>query len=82
MFAAKLRREYGLSVAQYEEMVVAQRGGCAICGCAMERAYIDHDHTTGLVRALLCLNCNTGLGQFEDSAALLEEAARYLRRYA
>lgn len=81
----------GVDADRYQEMLKAQGGVCAICGCP-ERApdkasgkirdlAIDHDHTTGAVRALLCSNCNRGLGLFNDSIELLAKAADYLKRH-
>jgi hypothetical protein len=82
-------RKYGISVEQYEEMLVAQDGACAICGkkpkgekTSSSRLNIDHDHQTKKVRGLLCNNCNNGLGKLGDSAEVLERAAAYLRRGA
>lgn len=77
----KLQREYGISIETYETMLVAQGGVCAICkkACATGRALaVDHDHVTKEVRGLLCANCNNGLGRFNDSPALLREAANYI----
>lgn len=55
-------------------------GACAICG--RERPlYKDHCHVTGERRDLLCIRCNTGLGQFGDDPALLEAAARYVQHH-
>ena len=64
----------------------AQKGKCAICLTPMLRrhrhrraAHLDHDHRSGKVRAWLCSRCNTGIGLFDDSAALLADAVTYLR---
>jgi len=79
---ARLKR-FGLTVEDYQSMLAAQAGGCAICGgqCKTGRILaIDHDHVTGRVRGLLCGNCNKGIGQFEDTPSLLRLAAAYLER--
>lgn len=49
---------------------------CTICGEFGDQ--VDHCHTTGQVRGLLCINCNTGLGKFKDDPMLLEFARLYL----
>jgi hypothetical protein len=58
-------------------MLAAQGGLCAICRTA-PAVHVDHDHATGAVRALLCFNCNGGLGQFKDDPLLLHAAAYYV----
>lgn len=70
-------------------MILEQDGKCAVCsdapnpdGPRNQRVLnIDHDHETGKVRALLCYNCNLGLGRFFDDPVRLEKAAAYLRSY-
>ena len=66
----------------YEHLLERQDGACGICGRdpdEMARSLaVDHDHLTGMVRGLLCINCNSGLGQFKDSPDLLIRAAEYL----
>ncbi|UOY02503.1 endonuclease VII domain-containing protein [Blastococcus sp. PRF04-17] len=59
-------------------MLEAQGGLCAICRAA-PAVHVDHDHVTGAVRALLCFNCNGGLGQFKDDPAVLRAAADYVQ---
>lgn len=59
-------------------MLEAQGGLCAICMTA-PAVHVDHDHATGAVRALLCFNCNGGLGQFKDDWDVLRAAAEYVR---
>jgi hypothetical protein len=72
---------HGLTVDQYQAMVKEQGGLCAICGGAMKRICIDHDHETGAVRGLLCHNCNVALGHLRDSPALLRAAADYVESF-
>lgn len=75
-------RRYGLTVDDYDVMLAAQGGGCAICGAPpseSRRHHIDHDHETGVVRGLLCSNCNTAMGRFGDDPERLMEALRYLQ---
>lgn len=78
----KLRKNYGITLAQYNCLVEEQRGLCAIClkpesnpGIPLS---VDHCHTTGAVRGLLCKKCNVGLGALSDNPALLRRAAKYL----
>lgn len=72
---------FGLTVSDYDQMLVAQGGVCAICKkqCSSgRRLHVDHDHKTGVVRGLLCGRCNPALGAFDDSPALLAAAITYL----
>jgi hypothetical protein len=72
-----LKRRYGISAQDADVMLAAQRGLCAVCKKAPAE-HVDHDHATGAVRALLCFNCNGGLGQFKDDPGLLHAAAYYV----
>ncbi len=85
--AYSLRRNYGITLAEYEAMYEAQGGLCAICSRPAfafngKHASIDHDHETGAIRELLCGPCNSGLGYFQDDPDVLEAAAAYLRQHA
>lgn len=77
-----LRKSFGIGLKDYNEMLVKQGGCCAICGtdsCSTGKSFaVDHDHQTGRIRGLLCRSCNTALGQFKDSIAMLQEAIKYL----
>nr|WP_133997721.1 endonuclease VII domain-containing protein [Streptomyces sp. 846.5] len=72
-----LKRTYGLTEAERDAMLQAQMGVCAIC-LTPGPEHVDHDHKTGRVRAILCFNCNGGLGQFKDRPDLLRRGADYL----
>lgn len=65
-----------------DEMVISQQGLCAICRDPLIEANLDHDHTTGRIRAVLCRSCNLALGHLKDDASLADRAADYLRSYA
>jgi hypothetical protein len=80
-----LKKHYGLSITQYEEMLTAQSGRCGLCGgtdWGRKGPCVDHDHATGKVRALLCVNCNLGLGHFQDNPERLASAIDYVRRHS
>jgi hypothetical protein len=68
---------YGITAAEADHMLRNQDGVCAICRVATA-AHVDHDHDTGAVRALLCFNCNGGLGQFSDDPHVVRAAAEYV----
>lgn len=76
-------RAYGITEDDYARMLAEQGHCCAVCrtdepGGRGSNWHIDHDHTTGLVRGLLCTRCNSGLGFFDDNPNLLAEAERYI----
>lgn len=80
-----LRRHFGIEPEQYEEMLASQGGCCAICGMpetanGRKNLSVDHCHTTGLVRGLLCSKCNHGIGQFNDSVEVMKKAILYLEK--
>lgn len=77
-WAHNLRSKYKITIEQWTEMLIAQSGRCAICLDPMLDPHVDHDHSTGRVRGLLCTNCNTGIGKFKDSPERLASAIRYL----
>lgn len=80
----RLRCAYGISYAEYQKMLKEQAGVCAICKTPPtgkrrhEVLHVDHDHTTGEVRGLLCKTCNAALGAFQDSTTVIERAINYL----
>jgi hypothetical protein len=88
----RARREYGLTVEEYDAILAR---GCGICGSHTGRVVgkrngqepppprlcIDHDHANGKIRDALCHGCNTGLGSFGDDPARLRVAADYLEKH-
>lgn len=88
----RLKTHYALSLAGYEAMLAAQKGVCAICGSAdphgrvspvrAKSFAVDHCHSTGKVRGLLCGNCNVGLGRFKDDPQRLLNAVAYLQKHS
>lgn len=81
---SKLKAEYGMTLEQYDNMLEAQGGGCAVCGMISPggkgRFHVDHNHSTGKVRGLLCHLCNVGLGHFRDDVVTLTNAINYLNK--
>ena len=76
------RRTFGISADEFDALLEAQGGGCAICGTRPERVaslHLDHCHETGAIRGILCLSCNQALGHFRDDPA---SSRRRLDTYA
>jgi hypothetical protein len=77
----QLSHAYGITLEDYNEMMVKQNGVCAICKKENRNGkplLVDHDHATGVVRGLLCHNCNVILGLGHDSVDVLQNAIYYL----
>lgn len=79
----QIKKNYGMSPEEYYELLENQEGKCKICRIHIDDTekhvlYIDHCHTAGKVRGLLCQQCNSGLGMFKDRTDLLVKAIRYL----
>lgn len=79
-YLASVKALYGLTAEQYRAMHAAQHGRCAICDRPDTKLVVDHCHSSGVVRGLLCNACNVGLGNFKDNASLLTNAVAYLVR--
>ena len=79
----RLQRIYGITLDEYNELLIKQNYSCKICGkheSEFDRKLsVDHNHTTGKIRGLLCGNCNTGLGLFKDNKELLLKSVDYLK---
>lgn len=75
----RLKYEYKITEEDYERILKKQKGLCAICMSEPDKFHIDHRHSDGKVRGLLCFNCNLGLGHFKDNEYSLMKAVYYLR---
>jgi hypothetical protein len=76
-----LRRKFQLTAEQYEEMLSAQRGVCAICGREPKPGkalHVDHNHETGAVRGLVCFSCNSALGNLHEDEQRISALLTYL----
>jgi len=79
----QLKAKYGVSLEDYAVLANEQDNKCKICGAGHDKGQagflvVDHCHTTGRVRGLLCSNCNSALGLFRDEEESLKNAIRYL----
>jgi hypothetical protein len=84
----KLMSQYGMTTEDYQKLFNKQNGVCAICnkresaksnGGYIKSLAVDHCHTTGKIRGLLCQDCNLGIGKLKDDVALVEAALNYLK---
>ena len=81
---AYVKYRFGISLAEYNDMLLAQNHRCAICNTENPKGgwALDHDHSTGKIRSFLCNICNRGLGYFNDNPEVLMQAANYLHAHS
>lgn len=81
---ASLLWNYNLTLEEYNKMLEEQKGVCYICGGVNKNGknlFVDHNHSNGHIRRLLCMKCNIVLGIFEENIQLIENAISYLEKY-
>ena len=86
--ARSIEKRYGIALEEYQKIIARQSGVCAICSVAPDPSRtgrgsvgtltVDHNHETGVVRGLLCPQCNSALGLLRDSPTLIMRALAYL----
>jgi len=86
-----LKKRFGIDIDEYSQKLESQDGLCAICKQEEKsldprteeiRLYaVDHDHATGAVRGLLCINCNLMIGNAQDDISIMEAGIAYLKKY-
>jgi hypothetical protein len=80
-----LKYNYGINSHKYEELLIKQDYRCAVCGIHqndLDRSLsVDHNHNTGEVRSLLCINCNMALGGLKDSPVLVQRLLDYINHW-
>lgn len=81
--AMELKYKYGITVDEYNILLEAQSGKCAICktnspGGKFNNFHVDHDHNTNKIRGLLCMNCNTALGSLKEDINIIEAMLHYI----
>lgn len=81
---SNLKRKFGITIDEYDEMLFEQGGECFICGEKQngnKELSVDHDHVTGKIRSLLCSRCNTFVGYVESNPNLLSKVMDYIKSY-
>lgn len=82
--AYQIKTKYNMTSEEYKNMLIAQEYSCDICGihrddCSKDFS-VDHCHSSGNVRGLLCQSCNIGLGNFRDSIKIMKNAIAYIKK--
>lgn len=81
---SQLKRKYNITLNKLNEMKEIQNHKCAICGTSNPKGkglHVDHDHITGVVRELLCGNCNTSIGKLKYDLDILKSAIKYIEKH-
>ena len=78
----RLLKVFGMTPANYFGLLETQGGRCPICSAGLANPMIDHCHSSGKVRGLLCWDCNVMLGKLKDSAETINSALMYLEKHS
>lgn len=80
-----IKKLYGITVDQFNAMLIRQEGKCAICGTTEPGGkgnfFVDHCHETGKIRELLCLHCNSAIGYFRDNISYMQKGIDYINKH-
>lgn len=81
LYDCLLRKKYGITFQDYNEILRVQNGVCKVCGRkpGKRRLHVDHNHKTGKVRGLLCGKCNLGIGYADEDINILKGMIEYLQ---
>lgn len=81
---SRFKRTYGIDITQYNQIFLNQEGCCAGCKTHQyelkRKLVVDHNHETGVIRGLLCNNCNRGLGLLKDNSNVLLNLSNYITK--
>jgi hypothetical protein len=81
----QLKIKFGINLEEYNNILEKQNHCCDVCGLHKSnftrQLAVDHCHTTGKIRGLLCSHCNLGLGKFKDNINYLQSAINYLQKH-
>jgi hypothetical protein len=77
----KLKTRYNLTLDQYNKMLSDQNNCCKVCDIKMIKPIVDHCHTTGKVRGLLCNSCNVSLGRLKEDTRILNKMIEYIKEH-
>ena len=78
---SKLKQSYGITHDDYLVMFNKQDKRCACCGKETDKLVVDHNHTTGEIRELLCTQCNTALGLLNEDVTVMQNMINYTRKH-
>lgn len=85
--SSQLKNSFGITLEDYNKKLLDQQGGCGICGATtpgrtkVMHFAVDHNHTTGKVRGLLCTTCNTALGLIKEDLNIIDKMKKYIEKY-
>lgn len=76
--AYKLKGRYGISLEEFNNLLINQKNECKICLKKCKILHVDHCHKTGKIRGLLCVNCNQGIGSLKEDTNIMKNAIKYI----